>query len=450
EQGRTPLHAALESAGNQDTAINLYTDGARLLLARGANPQTTDNAGIQPLHLAAAEPRAAVTQLLLDLGADAGAADNNGYTPLWYALAADNNLTTFTLLWQQQADKLDADQIEQLATLAANRQRHDMLNLLLQQQPQLLLPTPAMTRTLEHAIWQGAALPTLQRLADAGADPAALQADATRDLAWRLATLGREAELGWLAAHGWDLNQPLQDGYPSLYFANAEATALLLAHGADPNAPAAVEVGTLLVPTAIPPAHYPLAAAPRSQARSAALLAAGYQPRSDGRGQSDLTLAVQTSDLWLVRQLLERQPPDKGTARALLADALAQGRLPLLQTLLRTTPKEMLDSEIVSDYLLGSSPDPLLVEALLVAGVELTPTSAGAEPPLLLAARLQQWPVVEKMLAYGADTDVLNAQGCSLRCYEWSMPEALQQRLAPTDAHDWQIPTLGERPRGFF
>src|SRR5690606_30960152 len=206
----------------------------------------------------------------------------------------------------------------------------------------------------------------------------------------------------------------------------------------------------LLVPTAIPPAHYPLAAAPRSQARSAALLAAGYQPRSDGRGQSDLTLAVQTSDLWLVRQLLERQPPDKGTARALLADALAQGRLPLLQTLLRTTPKEMLDSEIVSDYLLGSSPDPLLVEALLVAGVELTPTSAGAEPPLLLAARLQQWPVVEKMLAYGADTDVLNAQGCSLRCYEWSMPEALQQRLAPTDAHDWQIPTLGERPRGFF
>src|SRR5690606_34598501 len=44
EQGRPPLHAALESAGNQDTAVNPYTDGARLLLARGANPQTADNA----------------------------------------------------------------------------------------------------------------------------------------------------------------------------------------------------------------------------------------------------------------------------------------------------------------------------------------------------------------------------------------------------------------------
>ena len=449
-QGRTPLHAALESAGKQDAPINLYTDGARLLLARGANPQSADNDGIQPLHLAAAEPRGEVTQLLLDLGADAGAADNNGYTPLWYALAADNNLATFTLLWQQQADKLDADQIEQLATLAANRQRHDMLNLLLQQQPQLVLPTSVMTRTLEHALWQGAALPTLERLAAAGAEAASLQANATRDLAWRLAMLGREAELAWLVAQGWDLNQPLADGYPSLYFADANATGLLLAQGADPNITTPVEAGTILVPIATPPAHYNLDAAPRSQARSTALLAAGYQPRSDGHGQTDLMLAVQTSDLWLVRQLLERQPPDKHTARALLADALAQGRLPLVQTLLRAIPREALDAKMVSDYLKDGSPDPLLVEALLVAGVQLSPKTTDDEPPLLLAARLQQWPVVEKMLAYGADTTVLNAQGCSLRCYEWSMPDALQQQLSPTDADAWQMPTLDERPSGFF
>jgi hypothetical protein len=161
-------------------------------------------------------------------------------------------------------------------------------------------------------------------------------------------------------------------------------------------------------------------------------------------------LAVQTGDLWLARQLLERQPPDKDAARRLLGDALAQGRLPLLQTLLRAIPQEAMDSTIVSDYLRSGHPDPLLVEALLVAGVSLAPKAAGEEPPLLLAARLQQWPVVEKMLAYGADTTVLNAQGCSLRCYEWSMPDALQQRLSPTDADAWQMPTLDERPSGFF
>lgn len=449
-QGRTPLHAALESVGEQDTSVNLYTDGARLLLARGANPQTTDNAGIQPLHLAAAEPRGDVTQLLLDLGADPAATDNAGYTPLWYALAADNNLATFTLLWQQQADTLDAEQVEQLATLAANRQRHDMLSLLLQQQPQLILPTPATTRTLEHALWQGAALPTLERLVAAGADAASLQASARRDLAWRLAMLDRAAELAWLVEQGWDLNVALPDGYPSLYFADANATELLLAQGADPNVPTPPENGTVLVPTATPPAHYGLDAAPRSQARSTALLAAGYQPGHDGQGRSDLMLAVQTGDLWLVRQLLERQPPDQDAARALLGDALVQGRLPLLQTLLRALPRETLDSRVVSNYLQNDKPDPLLVEALLVAGVSLAPKTPEEEPPLLLAARLQHWPVVEKMLAYGADTSVLNAQGCSLRCYEWSMPEPLQQRLAPTDKHAWQTPTLDHRPSGFF
>ncbi|MCB1837225.1 MAG: ankyrin repeat domain-containing protein [Alcanivoracaceae bacterium] len=449
-QGRTPLHAALESVSEQDTSVNLYTDGARLLLARGANPQSADNAGTQPLHLAAAEPRGDVTQLLLDLGADPAATDNAGYTPLWYALAADNNLATFTLLWQQQADTLDAEQIEQLATLAANRQRHDMLNLLLQQQPQLVLPTPAMTRTLEHALWQGSALPTLERLVAAGADATSLQASASRDLAWRLAMLGRESALAWLVAQGWDPNQPGADGYPSLYFADANATALLLAQGADPNVAVPAGAGTLLVPTATPPTHYGLDTAPRGQARSAALLAAGYQPGHDGQGRSDLMLAVQTGDLWLVRRLLEHQPPDRDAAHALLGDALAQGRLPLLQTLLRALPREALDASVVSDYLRSGAPDPLLVEALLVAGASLAPAASGEEPPLLLAARLQQWPVVEKMLAYGADTSVLNAQGCSLRCYEWSMPETLQQQLAPTDKHAWQMPTLDQRPSGFF
>lgn len=450
--GRTPLLAALANVANTPPqGANLYLDGASLLLARGARHAVSDNDGIQPLHLAAAEPDARLSRLLLARGADPAAADNAGYTPLWYALAADNNAPTFALLWQAQAAAPDDEVLQQLAEVAAQRGRHQALDLILQAAPALKLPGPAMTRTLANALWQGADPAQLARLVDAGAEASALQDADTRDLAWKLATLGRDDSLAWLVAQGWDINRPAAGGYPALYFADATAAARLLAQGASLDAPLPDTGGTLLVPTAVPPQLYQLAEAPRSQARSRVLLEAGYAPTVDAQGRSDLQLAVDTSDLWLVQQLLARQPPDSSTARALLLSALAQGRLPLIQALLRAAPADALDAALLNQYLLSERVDPLLVEALMVAGVSLaTPPGRQQEPPLLLAARRQLWPVVETLLKYDADTDVMNAQGCTLRCYEWSMPEALQKRLNPSQGENWQPPSLAQAPGAFF
>ncbi len=450
QQGRTALHAALESVAGRAQAVNLYVDGARLLLARGALPDLADIKGVTPLHLAAAEPNATVTQLLLDLGADPQKKDQQGYTPLWYAAASDDNLDTFALLLARSDADSDNALLIELAQQSARLGHTDKLNLLLQQLPELTLDTDTASRHLGQSLWQGAPLPVLERLVAAGADPASLQTLELRDLAWRLAMLGKPDELSWLLAQGWDLSLLPNSGYPSLYFADADAVKLLLSAGADPNQRGDVS-GTVLVPTAAANAEYPDAESVRSEARAQQLLAAGYRPHSDAQSQSDLQLAVRSDDLWLVRTLLERTPASDKTLDLLVPVALQRGRLPVVQTLLRQRPDmQPLPAHWLTDYLLKPEPSAVLVEALLVAGVDANSLHSSGDPALLLAARRQLWPLVSLLLRYGADPALSNAQGCTLRCYEWSMPEALQQQLAPDAEQPWQWPEINNRPSAFF
>lgn len=448
-QGRTALHAALESAAGPRQAVNLYLDGARVLLARGALPGLADIEGVTPLHLAAAEPDAIVTQLLLDLGVDPNARDRQGYTPLWYAAAGDNNLDTFALLLARTDAAQDASLLTELAQQAARRGDTDKLNLLLHQLPDLALEADVATRHLGQSLWQGAPVPVLERLVRAGADPARLQALELRDLAWRLAMLGKPDELTWLLERGWDLSALPNSGYPSLYFADANATAMLLAAGANPNQRGDV-TGTVLVPLTQAEADYPPAEDIRSDERARHLLAAGYRPHADIQGQTDLTLAVRTDDLWLVRTLLERQPASAATLNQLVPVALQQGRLPVLQALLRQHGEPVLPPHWLTDYLLSPEPAAVQVEALLVAGSDANSVHRSGDPALLLAARRQLWPLVSLLLRYGADPALSNAQGCTLRCYEWSMPESLQRTLGPGSERPWDWPDINQRPSAFF
>ena len=326
--------AGLEPVAGQASVGSLYVDGGRRLLGRGALPPLADSNGVTPLHLAAAEPKAGVTQLLLDLGADPTAEDQEGYIPLWYAAAADDNLDTFALLLART--QASPELMSALAQQAAHQGHTGKLNLLLQQLPEFQLDTDSATRNLAQSLWQGAPLPTLERLVAAGADAASLQGIELRDLAWRLAMLDKPDELQWLLEHGWDLQVLPNSGYPSLYFADADAVALLLAAGANPNLRGDVS-GTVLVPLNQSEVDYPAADSLRSEARSALLLKAGYRTGTDALGQSDLLLAIGTDDLWLTRALLEQNTSATPDVNPLLAAALTQGRLPMVHVPQRHT-----------------------------------------------------------------------------------------------------------------
>lgn len=447
-KGRSSLHAALEN--NVDLAT------VKLLLEHGADPGLADQAGVQPLHLAAGQTDPAIAALLLERSANLDSRDASKHTPLHYAVRGQDNLATFELLFERaQHNKSKSWTLTELAGLAVERRRHDVVNLLLQRDPELKLDAAALTATLESALWRGAPLPLAERLTVAGAQPAALQADAHRDLAWRLAMLGREQELIWLLGHGWDLNRFSAQGYPPLYFADAEAARLLLEQGANPALQGEV-VGTVLMPVAPPPPAYEDAPTRFTPERARLLLGAGYPVNQrDREGHTALQLAVATDNLALVQRLLLHDADPTlhapGTA-SLLAQALRRGRLPVVQALLRAQPGfARTQPALLVDYINGDKIDPLLVEALLVAGAPVDARSAQDETALLTAARRQHWKLLPLLLQYGADPMATNAQGCTLHCYEWAMPEATRALLPGGADHSaWQVPSLQQAPLAFF
>jgi ankyrin repeat protein len=458
--GNSPLHAALEHIAAPSTgAVHFYRDAARLLLARGADPLALRDDGMTPLQLAAREANGQVSQLLLDLGADPTAAAQDTRSALEIAATSTDNLDTFALLLRtaESDTPLAEDTLAQLATLAAARHDHGKLNLLLQRQPTLTIERTDATASLARALWQGAPLEVARRLASAGADPVALPTMGGGDLAWRLATLGREAELDWLLEQGYPLNQLPQSGIPPLFYADTDATRLLLARGADPALPSAT-LGPTAAALTPPQAPFNEGGTIIRPDKLALLLEAGYPPDlKDPQGRTALEHAVRADAHWLSRALLRAGasplPSSDGNA-SLLPLAVTHTRVTTLQLLLRRIEDATSRHPgLLLDALAGDSIDPLVVEALLVAGFDTEQRNARGETPLLLAARQQQWPLVSMLLRYGADPQSVNSAGCTLQCYEWSMPDPVYRQLAPLLGHEparWQPPTVDQRPAGFF
>lgn len=74
---RTPLHEA---------AIDGDAELVRSLLAQGADPNATDDAGWTPLHFAAQDHAVEVVRLLIQAGAALDPRDSHGNTPLCKAV----------------------------------------------------------------------------------------------------------------------------------------------------------------------------------------------------------------------------------------------------------------------------------------------------------------------------------------------------------------------------
>jgi len=94
EDGRTPLHIA-SSYG--------YVDTARLLLQSNADPNTKDKDGDTPLHWSSIHGQVDIVRLLLQSKANSNTKDNYGETPLHIA-SKHGRVDTVRLLLQSNAD----------------------------------------------------------------------------------------------------------------------------------------------------------------------------------------------------------------------------------------------------------------------------------------------------------------------------------------------------------
>jgi ankyrin repeat protein len=453
--GRSALHIALQQLGSTASQALFYQDTALLLLSRGASADLADNSGIRPLHLASAEPDSRISGELIALGADPLSPDGEGHHVLNHAVRYPRNSVTFALLLNTAAGDLDEDDRELLIEALIQGQRADLLDQLLLRFPTTELDPVDASRALAQLLWQGASADSAERFWRAGAEAPLVFSQGGGDLAWRLATEGQHVQLDWLLADGFPLNALPESGFPPLFFANAQATARLLARGADPNL-SSREHGTPAAAFIAPPAPFDQGGSSLDASRLKQLLDAGLQPdRRDNQGMTALERALDGDQLWLVQALL-KAGADPGRAasgeRSLLPKALMKGRLPAIQSIIRGLP-DVADRHplLLLDYVGSEQPDTEVAEVLLVAG--LSPDMAGAEgeTALLRAARLQRWPLVDLLLRYGADPQRLNAQGCSLHCYSWSMPQALQQKWGGGDKPTgWQWPAITGQPAAFF
>eukprot|EP01128_Nolandella_sp_AFSM9_P005477 TRINITY_DN2652_c0_g1_i3.p1 TRINITY_DN2652_c0_g1~~TRINITY_DN2652_c0_g1_i3.p1 ORF type:complete len:240 (-),score=47.51 TRINITY_DN2652_c0_g1_i3:32-751(-) len=86
-EGRSCLHYALLSSVEGDKGVAFYEDLTRYLLERGADPSAADASGAAAVHLAAELGSHGILSILVELGgASVNALDYEGENPLFYAI----------------------------------------------------------------------------------------------------------------------------------------------------------------------------------------------------------------------------------------------------------------------------------------------------------------------------------------------------------------------------
>ena len=110
----------------RDVVTRRDVDGARRLLASGADANETDAEGATLLHIAAFRGDTAMLELLLDAGARIDARDRFGFTPL-HAAARDGHFDAVRLLAGRNADRTLADESGLTPDQVARLMGHDAI-----------------------------------------------------------------------------------------------------------------------------------------------------------------------------------------------------------------------------------------------------------------------------------------------------------------------------------
>ena len=208
--GLTALHVAM---------LNNYTELARWLLQRGANPNAPDGKGEAPLHAAAIfdrGPGCPMARLLLAHGADVRARDPQGETPLHRA-AFHGHTALAGLLLSHGADTQARDgRGETPLHLACAPTAHlDMIHLLIERGADLNAEDQIGAAPLHEAILIGST-EAVRALLEAGARLDATNRSGYTPLHYA-AIFGRAVIAAELIRRGAPVNVPDRDGKTSLW-----------------------------------------------------------------------------------------------------------------------------------------------------------------------------------------------------------------------------------------
>ncbi len=256
-RGFTPLHLA---------AANGYLTVAEALLAAGAEVNTRANPGgaprdtweSSPLHSAAEAGFRAMVELLLKHGAEINARDRGGRTPLVRALGADQRVIVRLLLEKgSDPNVLDAEGQSALLWAVVGKQA-PMVALLLEHgadlEARIRAPEPEGDWTVVFRAVRAGEVALTRQLLDAGVDINARAASGITPVHWAVIQCAQKptersskfqmnllASLRLLLERQANVNARDSGGNTPLHYAVdaglAEIVELLLAAGADPNAP---------------------------------------------------------------------------------------------------------------------------------------------------------------------------------------------------------------------
>jgi ankyrin repeat protein len=220
--GATALHWAVH---RDDLPI------ADLLIRAGARPNVADDLGITPLHLACTNRSGAMVERLLTAGASANATLPGGETALMTCARAGDARAVKALLARGADVNAREHEHHQTALMWASAQRHPDI-------VELLIDARADVRARSLVYAQTVVGEQTQRAGREELNYTVLRGGATPLLF--TARVGDVESAKLLIMAGADANESQPDGVSALVLAvhsgNGNVAALLLEHGADPNA----------------------------------------------------------------------------------------------------------------------------------------------------------------------------------------------------------------------